>query len=252
MKNWKATVSIVFLVVIVISVFYGTQSKGIDQSKSKKKQSDRIETKQSVEGEKEMLNKGKELSVEQELKSKYKDYLKVIEEKLSVPIEFVLKDVTENLKQNEQDVLLVRYASEGVNNELFGEHFSVTIEKESKEILGFTNMSQKYVLSETNQLLSKAETAKIAKRFLDQFAPGYFETLNNLWIDQHDETIQLEGYEMKVSGMKYKCYRPITDDYAWLIIGGDGEVITFERGIIWIEGRVTEKWLHDSYLNEML
>jgi len=37
----------------------------------------------------------------------------------------------------------------------------------------------------------------------------------------------------------------------WVIVGGDGQVIVFERDIYWISfsgRRRTEKWLHDSYL----
>ncbi|OJG99785.1 hypothetical protein RV18_GL000124 [Enterococcus termitis] len=203
----------------------------------------------SMEGDKKMTA---EVNGNQALRDEYQDYLTIIEEKLSIPDEFDLKSVTNDLEQNGKGILLVRYVPEKINNDLFGEHFSVTIEKETKLILGFTHMDQKYTLSDDQKLLSKEETKRIAKQFFDQFDPGYFETLENLWIDQHDETIILEGHEVTVSGMKYKCYRPSTSDYSWLIVGSNGEVITFERGIVWEAGRVTEKWLHDSYIKEKL
>lgn len=81
-----------------------------------------------------------------------------------------------------------------------------------------------------------------------------FEKLENLWIDRHDEIITLkdeknnESVNITISGMKYKCYLKDKDNYAWIIVGPDGKVITFEQGIIWDNGRVTEKWLHDSWL----
>lgn len=30
--------------------------------------------------------------------------------------------------------------------------------------------------------------------------------------------------------------------------GPGGDVITFEQGIIWDNGRMTDKWLHDSWV----
>jgi hypothetical protein len=38
--------------------------------------------------------------------------------------------------------------------------------------------------------------------------------------------------------------------YAWVIVGTEGEVITFERDIVWntsMSERSTEKWLHDEW-----
>ncbi|MFD1900129.1 hypothetical protein GQR36_08890 [Enterococcus termitis] len=107
-----------------------------------------------------------EVNGNQALRDEYQDYLTIIEEKLSIPDEFDLKSVTNDLEQNGKGILLVRYVPEKINNDLFGEHFSVTIEKETKLILGFTHMDQKYTLSDDQKLLSKEETKRIAKQFL--------------------------------------------------------------------------------------
>lgn len=51
--------------------------------------------------------------------------------------------------------------------------------------------------------------------------------------------------------MKYKCFNRDEDNYTWIIVGPCGQVIAFEQGIIWNNGRVTEKWLHDSWVNNI-
>lgn len=78
--------------------------------------------------------------------------------------------------------------------------------------------------------------------------------LKNLWVDRHDEEISINnGEKTIIAGMKYKCYRSPGNDYAWVIVGFDGSVITFERNIKWNTSehkRITGKWLHDNWLNE--
>jgi len=166
---------------------------------------------------------------------------------LTVPKGYVLKSSL-SLKQNSNDAWLFRFEkASGDNNGLGGEHFSVVLEKKSRKILGFTWMDQS--LSE-GQLPSAGETLEVAKDFLDKVDPGLFDQLENLWIERHDEIITIKKGTGKkpvtISGMKYKCYRKDEDNYAWVITGPSGQVITFEQGIVWKNGRVTEKWLHDN------
>jgi hypothetical protein len=103
-------------------------------------------------------------------------------------------------------------------------------------------------------MLSKTETEKIAKAFLLKLDESLANNLKNLWIERHDEEIFINNREKTIiAGMKYKCYRSSSNDYAWVIVGFDGSVITFERNIKWNTSehkRITEKWLHDSWLNE--
>lgn len=106
------------------------------------------------------------------------------------------------------------------------------------------------------ELPSKEETKAFAKTILSKAQPGLFEKLENLWIDKHDETIVVTKGDKRetvtISGMKYKCYLPEENNYAWVIVGPGGQIITFEQGIIWSNGRVTEKWLHDSWVEESI
>ncbi|MGC5327723.1 YcdB/YcdC domain-containing protein [Brevibacillus sp. SYSU BS000544] len=188
------------------------------------------------------------------LDQKYSNALEWVFELLTVPDEYTLVTV-QSQKQNRTDVWVFRFEKRsGENNGLGGEHFSVVVEKNNYNLLGFTWMDQR--LTE-GKLPSKEETTAIARAFLEKVEPGMFEKLQNLWIDRHDEVISLTGTgnidkrTVTVSGMKYKCYLNEKDDYAWVIVGPGGRVITFEQGIVWNNGRVTEKWLHDSWLKPM-
>ncbi|GED59433.1 hypothetical protein ABER61_15830 [Brevibacillus formosus] len=65
-------------------------------------------------------------------------------------------------------------------------------------------MDQRLVAGE---LPSKEETKALAKRFLSKAQPGLFKKLENLWIDNHDETIDVtkgdKHESVTISGMKY-------------------------------------------------
>ncbi|MDQ0193559.1 hypothetical protein [Paenibacillus wynnii] len=179
----------------------------------------------------------------------YSEALKKALQLLTVPEGYTLKNV-QSQKQNADDVWVFRYEKDsGENNDLGGEHFSFVVTKNSYKLLGFTWMDKS--LSE-GELPTKEDTKEISKDILDKVEPGLYEKLDNLWIDQHVETITIKnGAKQKnvtISGIKYKCYLKENDDYAWVIVGANGKVITFEQGIKWVNGRVTEKWLHDSWL----
>lgn len=167
---------------------------------------------------------------------------------IAVPAGYELKSA-QNGKQNQNNVIVFRYEkANGENNGIGGEHVSFTLDADTHRLLGVTCMTADVMNG--GHLPSKEQTREVAKRFLAQVEPGLFEQLENLWIDQHDEVIQVNGQPVTVSGMKYKCFLPSKNDYVWVIVGPSEQVITFEQGIIWQGGRVTEKWLHDSWLKE--
>lgn len=201
---------------------------------------------ESKKGEKNMNTQTNSL----DLRKQYSDIFKLVEQTLEIPEGYKLASIKDTIQQNGKPVLLIRYTPESNKTDLYGEHFSVTVEKETNYILGFTNMNRKFNLIDNKLLLTHEETEQIAKDFLTRLEPGYFEKLENLWIDQHDEEIIINDKKMTISGMKYKCYLPETENYTWVIVGSDGDIVTFERGIIWVNSRVTEKWLHDSYLDD--
>ncbi|WP_317912496.1 hypothetical protein [Carnobacterium maltaromaticum] len=79
-------------------------------------------------------------------------------------------------------------------------------------------MNRKFNLIDNKLLLTHEETEQIAKDFLTRLEPGYFEKLENLWVDQYDEEIIINDKKLTISGMKYKCYLPETENYTWVIV----------------------------------
>ncbi|MDO5607339.1 MAG: hypothetical protein Q4G08_02675 [Capnocytophaga sp.] len=177
-----------------------------------------------------------------------KPYTEAFEKKIGIPVPYQFvwaKRVTADDKK----AVLVRYQKDG-KEALKGEHFSFVITENNFKILGFTHMDRKYAAT---QLLSKTETERIAKDFLKKTDASLADKLENQWIERHDEEITVGGKKMVLAGMKYKCYDAAADDYAWVIIGADGSVVTFERDIKWnnaAQKRITEKWLHDQWLDD--
>lgn len=170
-------------------------------------------------------------------------------QKVNIPTGYNL-EAMQKVSVDGISAILFRY-TKGVNNKINGEHFSfVVTQNKPYKILGFTSMDTKYI---DKKQLSKKETEDIAKQFLKAIDPHLANELSNIWIDRHDEEITIGGEKKTVSGMKYKCYNKSQNNYAWVIVGHDGSIETFERDIIWSNGmqkRVTEKWLHDSWLAE--
>lgn len=72
------------------------------------------------------------------------------------------------------------------------------------------------------ELPTKEAAKASAQQFLGMLEPGLFAKLDNLWIDKHDESTLVKN----------------------------GKAITFEQEIKWVNGRVTEKWLHDSWVRD--
>lgn len=178
-----------------------------------------------------------------------KPYLVIFEQSVTIPDDYQFHSV-KKVKMDNVHAYLFRYEKRE-NGGLTGEHFSFIVSEKDMQILGFTNMDKKY---SNLKMLSKTETEKIARAFLLKLDESLANNLKNMWIERHDEEIFINNGEKKIiAGMKYKCYRSSNNDYAWVIVGFDGSVITFERNIKWntsAHKRITEKWMHDSWLKE--
>ena len=184
----------------------------------------------------------------QEVPVEFEKYLAFFQDGIAIPENYHLQQA-KKVVVNYRDAVLFRYEKDK-NNGSTGEHFSFVISEEPLAILGFTFMDRRY--SNTN-LPTGTETKKVARDFLKKIDAGLNQELENLWIKRHDESVSLAGGRSVIAGMKYKCYRSSHDDYAWVIVGFDGSIVTYERDIKWNtkeQKRITEKWLHDSWLNE--
>ncbi|CAM2064887.1 Nuclear transport factor 2 family protein [Sulfidibacter corallicola] len=139
---------------------------------------------------------------------------------------------------------------DGADRGLGGEHLSFVLDPLENRLLGLTRLVREHV---DLALPSKDEAAAVARDFLQRYAPDLVPQGEVLWIDRHDETIRVDGAARTVPGMKVKHRNHADGLYFWVIVGGNGEVITFERDIFWIDfpgRRRTEKWLHDGWLEE--
>ncbi|RUT36484.1 hypothetical protein EJP77_05795 [Paenibacillus zeisoli] len=178
----------------------------------------------------------------------YRQVLKRMLKLVSVPEGYAFQHV-QCQQQNNNEVWVFRYEKDsGDNSGIGGEHYSFVMQENNHKLLGITWMDES--LSYGN-LPSKEETEELAESFLNKIEPGLFERLEHKWTDLHHETILVRNHdgeheEVVVTGMKYKCYLRDEQNYAWVIFGPGGQLITFEQGIYWEGGRVTEKWLHDS------
>jgi len=121
-------------------------------------------------------------------------------------------------------------------------------------LLGFTRMD---AALQGQDLPTESEAEAIARDFLAEAAPDLLATLEKHWIAPHDETFRVtDGARsdvITVTGMKVKMRNTADGRWFWVIVGSDRKVMTFERNIVWatFKGRrQTEKWLHDSWLQE--
>lgn len=176
-----------------------------------------------------------------------KPYLEIFQSQIEIPKEYHFHTVSK-VRPNDIEAYLFRYQKDE-NKGLNGEHFSFLVSKVEKKILGFTNMSKMY---NNLNMLSREDTEDVAKKFLIKNDKKLADELENLWIERHDEQIFIDGGKATtIAGMKYKCYHSSKDEYAWVIVGYDGSIVTFERDIKWNteeHRRITEKWIHDSWV----
>jgi hypothetical protein len=129
---------------------------------------------------------------------------------------------------------------------LGAEHASVVID-EHGTVLGFTRLRAE----ENDGLIDAGEAEETALAFVERVAPDFADGASVAWVDRHDETVtDASGNEVVVSGMKVKMHHD-NGLYGWVIVGSDGQVITFERDIAWDAGegrRGTQMWLHDAWI----
>lgn len=105
------------------------------------------------------------------------------------------------------------------------------------------------------ELPTKTQAQKIADDFLQRYAPDLLQHRETHWIDQHLESVHINGKDEQIVGMKVKMRNLNDSRWFWVIIGKNHQPIIFERDIVWVNfpaHRKTEKWLHDSWLKDHL
>ncbi|NYI08260.1 MFS transporter [Allostreptomyces psammosilenae] len=145
-----------------------------------------------------------------------------------------------------RQVVVVRHQADRTPR-LGGPHVTVVTDADGV-LLGVTRM----VPPATGREPVGAVNARaLALEFFAAVDPEHAAGLSVQWVDRHDETVtDAEGRRHTVPGTKVKT-RHQDGGYAWVILGPDGEVVTYERDIAWDGAagrRGTEMWLHDSWI----
>lgn len=157
-----------------------------------------------------------------------------------------------SVKHNGIDVQLVRYEKNSKSVHYGQANISFLISK-SGRLEGMSWLLPEY--RDTDKHLEKNKAESIAINFLQNYAPDLIGKYKVLWIDKHEEIINVDGTKMKIAGMKVKCRNLEDGLYFWIVIAPDESPIIFERDIEWDfikAGRQTEKWLHDRWLQKVL
>lgn len=158
---------------------------------------------------------------------------------LEIPAGWDIVDVRLE-RHDDRAVTVIRHQPDG--QRLGGPHASLVLD-DTGTVLGFTRLEG----GASDELPDEEVAREAALGFLKRVAPDYAAGLTVEWVDQHDETITLaDGSTHTVSGVKVKLHH---DDgrYAWVVVGPDAQVLTYERDITWDSGqgrRGTQMWLH--------
>ncbi len=172
-----------------------------------------------------------------------------------------------------QAVIYQRYQSE--KSHRIGECVSVLVDVGRQLLLGLTRMqldlsgtqfSREFALQSAFDFLNRVapdlvKEAVVVPHFTELspnermiFTPALqFGEVELHWIGQHFEIIRRGKVDKEIVGMKVKMRIPATGLWAWVIVGKQGEIITFERDVSWNFDhgiRETPMWLHDQWLVE--
>lgn len=140
---------------------------------------------------------------------------------------------------------------------LCGEHYSAIITPDGI-LKGETRMDARLSKERGNAALpTEDEARQAAIDYLKRKAPDLVDTHTVSWVAPHTEKVMLlsdevpGGLSVTITGMKVKCRNTVDGRWFWVIVGEGGQVITFERDIVWHTMgslRQTEMWLHDLWL----
>lgn len=140
---------------------------------------------------------------------------------------------------------------------LCGEHYSAIVTPEGK-IKGEMRMDARLSKERGGGDLPSEQAARQeALDYLNRKAPDLVDVHTVSWVAPHTEKVMLlsdevpGGLSVTITGMKVKCHNTADGRWFWVIIGAGGQVVTFERDIVWHTMgslRQTEMWLHDLWL----
>jgi hypothetical protein len=132
---------------------------------------------------------------------------------------------------------------------LGGPHVCV-VRGEDGRVVGYTALDPD-AHNDPRDLPGAEQARQAAYSWLGRTDDDYLQGLTEQWVDRHDETVVDEdGREHVIPGVKVKT-RHEDGRYAWVIVGADSRVVTFERDVTWdtaARRRATQMWLHDTWI----
>lgn len=151
-------------------------------------------------------------------------------------------------RHDDEEVTVTRYQpTEEIR--LGGPHVSV-VSGEDDRLVGCTALDPD-ANNDPRDLPDVEQARQAAYSWLGRTDEDYLQGLTEQWVDRHDETIVDEdGNEHVIPGVKVKT-RHEDGRYAWVVIGADSRVVTFERDVAWdtaAQRRATQMWLHDVWI----
>lgn len=183
-------------------------------------------------------------------------FLDSVISKIALPTGYNLVGAEEK-KHDNQPILWLRFQPAKTEPLLGSSHFSLTWSVPENKIMGLMHLSPEFsapcVTIETDSAKDKACL------FLKNMAPDLYQNIDIRWIKPqrqqaidppHDTGFPLAGHN-DVIGMRVKMWDKVAEKYAWVIVANSGELISFERDVVWDSARhcrATEQWLHDAWL----
>jgi hypothetical protein len=176
-------------------------------------------------------------------------------------------ELTDTHMEKHDDLVMFRFRhtrKDGVCVGLGGEHFSVSVDMDATRILGTMHVDRKHTGSGLPDNDSARDTALT---YLGKVCPDLVPKLELKWIlalrEQPESPPRDSPFPMKdekgatklVTGIRVKFFVPEEKKWAWVIVGRGGDIIAFERDIVWntvLGRRSTEAWLHDEFVFEQL
>lgn len=169
---------------------------------------------------------------------------------------------TKNVLHDSLNVCINRY-QKSLTEELFGEHFSISTEVVTQKLLGIMFLDKTL---ETVDIPSEEEAQEVALGFMKTYASDIYNSIEVRWIrpllrepknPPHDEPFWINslGNKVAITGVRVKMFDKLSQKFAWVIVGKNKKIVSFERDIMWDyekKCRLTQKWLHDSWALENL
>ncbi|WP_306366896.1 hypothetical protein [Nocardiopsis sp. CC223A] len=157
--------------------------------------------------------------------------------------------VREHGAGHDTEEVTVRRYQEGGEYDVAGPHLSVVVGSDGR-LIGVTALDPREA-NDPDALPGAEQAREAAYSWLARQDSEYLAGLEEQWVDRHDEVVVgADGEEHVIPGVKVKT-RHADGRYAWVIVGADSRVVTFERDVTWDavrQRRATQMWLHNAWI----